>query len=167
MNKSTRSTATIPIKKPITKPTIPRVRSVEDCSAKDTVTLLSCMWNGRGTWRRNIRVFASRVLPCFLSLSRLYRALTLSVFNALLFFWKTLRGHAIEPFALINHLHPDISLQILHTALYPFYKVLTWRICSIMKSFFIWWAFPLYLWWYCLIQGWYCQEQTDTSDSKG
>ena len=30
-----------------------------------------------------------------------------------------------------------------------------------VKSFFSWWPFPLFLWSYCLIQGWYCKEKLD------
>ena len=35
-------------------------------------------------------------------------------------------------------LHPDVSMHILITVLYTFPKVLTWRICSAIKSFFSW-----------------------------
>ena len=37
-----------------------------------------------------------------------------------------------------NSLHPNISMQILHTVLYTFSKVLTRRICLTIKSFFSW-----------------------------
>ena len=39
---------------------------------------------------------------------------------------------------LFNHLHPNISMHILHTVLYTFSKVLTRRICLTIKSFFTW-----------------------------
>ena len=37
---------------------------------------------------------------------------------------------------LFNPLHPNISMHILHTVLYTFPRVLTWRICLTVKSFF-------------------------------
>ena len=39
-----------------------------------------------------------------------------------------------------NPLHPNISVHILHTVLYTFPKVLTWRICLTIKSFSSWWS---------------------------
>ena len=36
---------------------------------------------------------------------------------------------------LVNPLHPNISMHILHTVLYTFPKVLTRRICLPIKSF--------------------------------
>ena len=47
---------------------------------------------------------------------------------------------------LINPLHPNISVHILHTVLYTFTKVLMRRTCLIIKSFFSWWSFPLLSW---------------------
>ena len=44
-------------------------------------------------------------------------------------------------FELFNPFHPDISVHILHTALYTFYKVLTRRICLTITGFFSWWSF--------------------------
>ena len=43
----------------------------------------------------------------------------------------------------INPVHDNISMHILHSVLYlyVFPKVLTGRICSIIKSFFGWWSF--------------------------
>ena len=37
---------------------------------------------------------------------------------------------------LLNHLHPNISMHILFTVLYTIPKVLTWRICLLIKRFF-------------------------------
>ena len=62
-------------------------------------------------------------------------------------------------------LYPNISLHILHTALCTFPKVLTRRISSIIKSSFSWWSFPLFSWLWCLIQGWYCKENSDGGHS--
>ena len=39
-------------------------------------------------------------------------------------------------------IQPDISIHILHTVLYAFSKLLTRRICLIIKSFESWWSFP-------------------------
>ena len=44
-----------------------------------------------------------------------------------------------------NPLHPNISMHILHTVLYIFPKVLTRRICLIIKSFSSWRSF-LFSW---------------------
>ena len=38
----------------------------------------------------------------------------------------------------INPLHPNISMQFLHTVLYTFPKVFTRRRCLIIKSYFSW-----------------------------
>ena len=43
-----------------------------------------------------------------------------------------------------NLLQLKISMHILHTVLYTFTKVLTGRICLIIKSFFSWWSFPVF-----------------------
>ena len=51
------------------------------------------------------------------------------------------------------------------TVLCTFPKMLTRRICLTIKSFFTWWSFPLFSWPYCLIQGWYCEENLDSSHS--
>ena len=54
-----------------------------------------------------------------------------------------------------NIINPNISMHILHTVLYTFSKVLTRRIYWMIKSFFRWWSFPLFLWllfgilWWC------------------
>ena len=47
---------------------------------------------------------------------------------------------------VINPLHPNISLQVLHTFLHTFPNVLTRRICLTIKSLFDWWSFPLFSW---------------------
>ena len=47
---------------------------------------------------------------------------------------------------ILNPLHPNISMYILHTVLYIFPNVLTRRICLAIKSFFSWWSFCLFLW---------------------
>ena len=64
-----------------------------------------------------------------------------------------------------NPLHPNISIQILHTVLCTFTKVLTGRICLTIKSFFSCWSFPLFSWHWCVIQWWYCKEKLDASHS--
>ena len=46
----------------------------------------------------------------------------------------------IFPFAI------DIIMQILHTILKTFSKVLTRRICLTIKSLFSWWSLPLFSW---------------------
>ena len=56
-------------------------------------------------------------------------------------------------------------MHILLTVLCTFPKMLTRRICLTIKSFFTWWSFPLFSWPYCLIQGWYCEENLDFSHS--
>ena len=38
---------------------------------------------------------------------------------------------------ILNPLHPNISMHILHTVLYTFPKMLTRRICLTIKSFLI------------------------------
>ena len=47
---------------------------------------------------------------------------------------------------IINPLHPNISLYILLTVLYTFPKVLTRRICLIIKSFLSWWSLLVFSW---------------------
>ena len=44
-------------------------------------------------------------------------------------------------------------MHLLHTVLYTFPEVLTWRICLIIMSFFSWWSFPLLSWSLCVIRG--------------
>ena len=44
----------------------------------------------------------------------------------------------------LNPLHANISMHILHTIINTFPKVLTRRICLLIKSFFHWWSFPLF-----------------------
>ena len=44
---------------------------------------------------------------------------------------KALRIHALS-----NLKHPDISMYILYTVLYTFPKLLTGRICFVIKGFF-------------------------------
>ena len=56
-------------------------------------------------------------------------------------------------------------MHILLTVLCTFPEMLTRRICLTIKSFFTWWSFPLFSWPYCLIQGWYCEENLDASHS--
>ena len=45
----------------------------------------------------------------------------------------------------MNPLHPNISIHVLHTAIYTFPKVLTRRICSTIKSF-SWWLSLIFSW---------------------
>ena len=67
---------------------------------------------------------------------------------------------------MINPLHPNISMYILHTVLYAFPK-LTGGICSIIKIFFSWWSLILFLWPKCVIQRWYCEDKLEARPSKG
>ena len=48
-------------------------------------------------------------------------------------------------FFSLNPLHPNISMHILHTALYTFPKVLTGRICLPIKRFLPKWTLPFFL----------------------
>ena len=57
-----------------------------------------------------------------------------------LLYSKWYKGHLTSYF---SPLHPNISMHILHTVLYTFHKVLTWRICSKIKSSFSWWLFNI------------------------
>ena len=43
----------------------------------------------------------------------------------------------LDEMLILNLLHPNISLQILHTVLYTFLKVLSRRICKTIKRFFL------------------------------
>ena len=43
---------------------------------------------------------------------------------------------------LFNPLHSNVIMHILHTVLYIFPKVLTRRMCLLVKSFFCWASFP-------------------------
>ena len=43
----------------------------------------------------------------------------------------------LDEMLILNLLHPDIGLQILHTVLYTFLKVLSRRICKIIKRIFL------------------------------
>ena len=47
-------------------------------------------------------------------------------------------------FNFINPLHPNISIDVLHTVLYAFPKVLIRRICLTIKSFLILQSFPFF-----------------------
>ena len=46
----------------------------------------------------------------------------------------------------VNPLIPNISMHILHTTPLTFLRILTWRIFSIIRSFFCWWSSPLFSW---------------------
>ena len=74
------------------------------------------------------------------------------------------RGQTVVD-CVINPLHPNFSMYILHTVLYTFPKVLTRRIWLTIRSFLGWWSFHLFLWIYCLIQGLYCEEKLDANHS--
>ena len=58
-------------------------------------------------------------------------------------------------------------MHILQTVLYVFPKVLKRRICFTIKTFYSWWSFPLFSWPRCLIQEWYCKENSDASHHRG
>ena len=68
--------------------------------------------------------------------------------------------------ALVNPLHPNINMDILHTVFYTFPKVLTRRVCLSIKRMFSLWSFPLFSWPYCVMQGLYCWEKFDASHSQ-
>ena len=79
-------------------------------------------------------------------------------------FWNTepsSQHYIFKPFT------PNIRMWILQTVFYTFFKVLTWRICLIIKSFFSWWSFSLFSWPWCVILGWYCTEKLDAYHSWG
>ena len=58
--------------------------------------------------------------------------------------WQNNWIHHVLFFSL-NPLHPNISMHILHTALYIFPKVLTGRICLPIKRFLPRWTFPYFV----------------------
>ena len=58
-------------------------------------------------------------------------------------------------------------MHILHTVLYTFPKVLTRRICLLIRSFFCWASFSSFSWPQYMVQGLYCKEKLDASHSKG
>ena len=64
-------------------------------------------------------------------------------FDGCIRFGHSLWFIAMSP--LINPLHPNISVHILHTVLCTLSKVLTRRICLNIVNFFNWWSFPLFL----------------------
>ena len=64
-----------------------------------------------------------------------------------------------EHTSTFDHLHPKISIHILHTVLYKFPKVLRRRICLTIKSSCTCWSFTLFSWPQCMIKGWYCKEK--------
>ena len=64
-----------------------------------------------------------------------------------------------------SHLHPNISIHILHTVSNVFPKELSKRICFTIKSFLSYWSYPLFSRPSCAIQGWYCKEKLDASHS--
>ena len=64
-------------------------------------------------------------------------------------------------------LYPNINMDILHTVLYTFPKVLTRRISLTINSLFHCWSFPLFSWPLCVIHGWYCREKFDAGHSWG
>ena len=51
----------------------------------------------------------------------------------------------------VNPLHPDISMNFLHTVLCTLSKVPTERICLTIKRFFRWLSYSLFSWSCCLI----------------
>lgn len=64
----------------------------------------------------------------------------------------------------VNLLHLYISMQIFHSVLLSFFKVLTGRICLTIKSLSSWWSFPLLSTPKCLInKGWTYVEKWDAS----
>ena len=80
--------------------------------------------------------------------------------------WKK-KGLLLYWCICFNLLHPNISMHILDAVIDTFCKVLTRRICFIIKSLFSWWSFSLFSWPYWLIQEWYCQEKLYASHSQG
>ena len=79
--------------------------------------------------------------------------------------WSSIKpNQKLRGSSFLNSLHPNISMHILHTVLYTFPKVLTRRICLLIKSFFHWWPFPLLSWPQCAM---HCGEKLDADHSKG
>ena len=64
-----------------------------------------------------------------------------------------------------NPLHPKTSMHNLHIVLYTFPKVLTGRICLLIKRFLPWWPFYVFSLPECVIQDSYCWEKLDASHS--
>ena len=62
---------------------------------------------------------------------------------------------------------PNISMHIILTVPHTYTKVLKRRSCCKIKSLSGWRSFSLFLWLYCLIQGWNCKEKSDASHSYG
>ena len=62
---------------------------------------------------------------------RMFQELSFFLSNTIYYFWST-----------INPLHPDSSMQILHTVLNTFPYMLAGRICLTIKRFF---SLPLFL----------------------
>ena len=56
---------------------------------------------------------------------------------------------------LLIHVHPNISMQVLHTVLYTFHILLPRRIHLLIKSFLSLQSLPSFSWPWYLIQGWY------------
>ena len=82
--------------------------------------------------------------------------------HLLRFFWRINLSNRflIAVCLFFNSLHPNISMHILHNVHHTFPKLLSRWICSTIKSFFIKWSIPLFLWLRFLIQGWYTLEKS-------
>ena len=85
----------------------------------------------------------------------------LSIFTG----WQFLRFHAehISILALrdpvgkgrcltLKHSSPNINIRILLSVPLIFLMVLVGRICTNIKTFHVWWSFPLFLWPVCLFK---------------
>ena len=68
---------------------------------------------------------------------------------------------------LVDLLHQNISIHILHTVIFIFPTVMARRICFTIRSFLHWRSFPFYSWHLHLIQGCYCEEKLEANHSEG
>ena len=57
-------------------------------------------------------------------------------------------------------------MNYLHTVVQIIPKVQIRRICLAIKSFFSWWAFPLFSCPEWVIRGWYCKEKLDANHTR-
>ena len=69
--------------------------------------------------------------------------------------------------AILDPLHPTISMHILNTVPYTFPGLLKRRMRLYIESLFSRWSFPLFSWRSCLIKGWYCEEKSNARHSLG
>ena len=68
---------------------------------------------------------------------------------------------------LVDLLHLNISIHILHTVIFIFPTVMARRICFTIRTFLHWRSLPFYSWHLHLIQGCYCEEKLEANHSEG